>query len=74
MLVVESIYDLINYPLKTSRSYLSADEVAALTAETKAFKAALNEVTEKYVAIKNSYKYFDREEFFVIILEVCEYI
>ena len=52
-LEVASIYDLINYPLKTSRSYLSTDEIAALTAETKAFKAALNEVTEKYVAIKN---------------------
>lgn len=49
---VDAVYANIQYALKTSRSYMSDDQVAVLSAETAAFKAQLDTLTEQYIELK----------------------
>ena len=48
---VDEVYDNITYRLTTSRSYLSASAVNTLRGETAGFKADLNALTERYIAL-----------------------
>lgn len=50
---IEGLYELTATTVSTSRSYLTTEEVTALSEQMDDFKAGVAEITEKYIAAKN---------------------
>ena len=51
---IDDLYDLITIQAKISRSYLSKDKVNKLSQEVDMFKEGLNNLTERYIELKES--------------------